>query len=146
MYIVAFALSALAVSLSIYSTLYLKKKIKQQEDLINEYGLIKAEDVKIEPLKAKVRANSVRTSPGNYTIKIFNVGPAIARNVKIEFNPVDFNDLIQMENFPYPYMEPQDSTEVYMNMHNGMTNKIGIKMQWDDDNEFNNEHTQVISL
>lgn len=146
MYIVAFALSAVALSLSIYSTLYLKKKIKYQEELINEYGLVKTEDVKIKPLKAKVRANYIQTSPGSYTIVIFNVGPAIARNVKIEFNPIDYNDLVPMDKFPYPYLEPQDSTEVYMNMHNGMTNKIGIKMQWDDDNEFNNEHTQVIQL
>lgn len=139
-------LSVLAVCLSAYTMVHQKKKIQILERKIEEHETSSPESEWIKPLKAKVRAQPIRTNPGSYTIRIFNLGPSVARNVKIEFNPSSYNDLVDLDNFPYPYLKPQDSTEVYMNMHNGLPGTLGIKMQWDDENEFNNEHTQVITL
>lgn len=140
------ALSVLAICISVYSLACQKQKIQILEKKIEEYEASSPGQQWIEPLKAKVRAQPIRTNPGSYTIRIFNVGPSIARNVKIEFNPRDYNDLIDMDMFPYPYLKPQDSTEVYLNMHKDLPGTVGIKLQWDDENEFNNEHTQVITL
>lgn len=146
MEILAIALSVLAISLSVYSMACQKQKIQILERKIEDYESSMPANKWIEPLKAKVRAQPVRTNPGSYTIRIFNVGPSIARNVKIEFNPRAYNDLIDLDKFPYPCLEPQDSTEVYLNMHKDLPGTVGIKMQWDDENEFNNEHTQLITL
>lgn len=146
MELLAIALSVLAISISVYTMACQKRKIQTLERKIGEYESSTPESQWIEPLKAKVRAQPVRTNPGSYTIRIFNVGPSIARNVKIEFNPRVYNDLIDMDKFPYPSLKPQDSTEVYLTMHKDLSGTVGIKMQWDDENEFNNEHTQVITL
>lgn len=146
MELLAIAFSFVAISLSIFTMAYQKQKIQALERKIEEYEASIPGHQWIEPLKAKVRAQPIRTNPGSYTIRIFNVGPSIARNVKIEFNPRDYNDLIDLDMFPYPSLKPQDSTEVYLNMHKDLPGTVGIKMQWDDENEFNNEHTQIITL
>ncbi|HET6558158.1 MAG TPA: hypothetical protein VFG54_12645 [Prolixibacteraceae bacterium] len=140
------ALAVLAISISVYTMVCQKQKIQTLERKIEEYEFSTPGNQWVEPLKAKVRAQTIRTNPGSYTIRIFNVGPSIARNVKIEFNPRDYNDLIDMDKFPYPYLKPQDSTEVYLTMYKDLPGTVGIKMQWDDENEFNNEHMQVITL
>lgn len=139
-------LSILAITGSVFTYLYHDKKIKSQEARINEYELTKIENEKTEVLQAKVRANSIMTKPGLRTIKIYNAGRAIARNVQIEFNPRDFDDFIRLDNFPYPYLNPQDSTEFHIHMHTGMPNTMEIKMRWDDDKKAKNEHTQIITL
>lgn len=143
---VSLVISIFAIIGSLFTYFYHDKKIKSQEARINEYELSKIENEKTEALQANVRANYFESGTGRLTIKIYNSGRAIARNVRIEFNPSDFNKMIRMENFPYPYLNPQDSTEIYMFLHNGMPNKIEIKMQWDDDNKDNNVHTQIITL
>lgn len=146
MELLTITLAVLAISISIYTMVCQKQKIQSLERKIEEVESSSPGNQWIEPLKAKVRAQPIRTNPGSYTIRIFNVGPSIARNVKIDFNPSDYNDLIDMEKFPFACLEPQDSTEVYLNMHKDLPGTVGIKMQWDDENEFNNEHTQVITL
>lgn len=146
MEIASLAISILAILGSVITYFYHDKKIKSQEARINEYELSKIENEKAEALQAKVRANYFESGTGRLTIKIYNSGRAIAKNIRIEFNPSDFNKLIRMDNFPYPYLNPQDSTEIYMFLHTGMPNTIEIKIQWDDDNKDNNLHTQIIPL
>lgn len=146
MELLAIALSILAIGISVYTMALQKQKIRILENKLQEYESSIPGIKWMEPLKAKVRAQPIRTNPGSYTIRIFNVGPSIARNVKIDFNPRDYNDLIDMDKFPFPFLNPQDSTEVYLNMQKDLPGTVGIKMQWDDENEFNNEHTQLITL
>ena len=139
-------MSILAVIGSLFTYFYHDRKIKLQEVRIKAHELSKIDDEKTEALQAKVRANCYESGTGKRTIKIFNSGRAIARNIRIDFIPSEFNDTIRMNNFPYPYLNPQDSTEIYMFLHTGLPYKTEIKMMWDDDYGVNNMHTQIITL
>lgn len=121
------------------------RKIKAQQDQINKYEISKIESAKLDAQKAKVRAIYIE-SPGRLTIKICNKGHAIAKNIRIEFNPNDISDFTRMNQFPFPYLNPEDNTEIYMLLHNGMPDSIEIKMIWDDDFKNNNEYAQIMTI
>jgi len=142
---ISLALSILALVGSVTTYLIHDKKLKSQEVRINEYELSKIENEKKEALKAKVRANSYKSRTGQQTIKIFNSGVAIARNIRIEF-PANLDTYIRMGQFPYPYMNPQDSTEISVLLTNMTPETIEIILLWDDDFKENNDYRQIITL
>lgn len=142
----AIILSLLAISLSVYAIVDNKLKLQALDVRIKEFPEDEIELRAIDSLKAKVRAVYTNTKPGSYTIQIFNAGPGIARNVNIQFSPKDYNDFIDLSHFPCQKLNPRDSKEIYMNIRKGLPSTLAIKLRWDDENEFNNEHMQVISL
>ena len=140
-----FILSIFAILGSLGTYLYHDKKIKTQEARINDYEISKFENEKVEALKAKIRA-SYKEKQGLLTIKISNKGLAIARNIRLEFNPDEYGDFIRMDQFPYPYLNPGDSTEVFMHLHTGMPDTIEIIMKWEDDFNTNNKYSKILTI
>lgn len=122
------------------------KKLKTQEARINEYELLKIENEKREALKAKVRASSYKSKPAQQTIKILNSGVAIARNIRVEFTPAEFHSYVIMSQFPFPYMNPQDFTEITMILTNNTPDTVEVNLKWDDDFKIDNEHRQILTL
>ncbi|HAH22479.1 MAG TPA: hypothetical protein DCL77_01710 [Prolixibacteraceae bacterium] len=140
------AISILALIAAGYTYIIHDRKIKSQEARINEYELSKIDNEKIEEKQAKVRLNRIKTQPGSQTIKIYNAGRAKARNIRIEFSPEDYNGFIRMDDFPYPYLNPQGSTEIIMHLVEGGVNTLEMKILWDDDYKLNNEYTEIIPV
>ena len=122
------------------------KKLKEQERKINEYQLKQIEKEDLESKKAAIRGNIVKGLKGKRTLKVYNSGRAIARNIRIE--GLDVEGLFHRadEVFPYELMNPQDYTEVNIMLFNNCAPTIKLKYIWDDESGKNNEFEQVLTL
>ena len=126
-------ISVLALIASVFTYLRHDKKLKEQECRINEYQLKQIEKEDLESKKAAIRGNIVKGLKGGRTLKVYNSGRATARNIRVE--GLDVNGLIHRadELFPYELMNPQDYTEVTIQLVVGCPSTIKLKYIWDDE-------------
>ena len=139
-------ISILALLASAFTYFKHDKKLKDQERKINEYQLKQIEKEDLESKKAAIRGNIVKGLKGKRTLKVYNSGRAIARNIRIE--GLDVEGLFHRadEVFPYELMNPQDYTEVNIMLFNNCAPTIKLKYIWDDESGKNNEFEQVLTL
>ena len=139
-------ISILALVASAFTYFKHDKKLKDQERKINEYQLKQIEKEDLESKKAAIRGNIVKGLKGHRTLKVYNSGRAIARNIRIE--GLDVEGLFHRadEVFPYELMNPQDYTEVNIMLFNNCAPTIKLKYIWDDESGKNNEFEQVLTL
>ena len=139
-------ISILALLASAFTYFKHDKKLKEQERKINEYQLKQIEKEDLESKKAAIRGNIVKGLKGKRTLKVYNSGRAIARNIRIE--GLDVEGLFHRadEVFPYELMNPQDYTEVNIMLFNNCAPTIKLKYIWDDESGKNNEFEQVLTL
>ena len=139
-------ISILALAASAFTYFKHDKKLKEQERKINEYQLKQIEKEDLESKKAAIRGNIVKGLKGKRTLKVYNSGRAIARNIRIE--GLDVEGLFHRadEVFPYELMNPQDYTEVNIMLFNNCAPTIKLKYIWDDESGKNNEFEQVLTL
>ena len=145
------AIAALVVSLgalifSAYTYSKHDKKIKAQEQIINDYQINKIVKENEESKKASIRGNIIKGDKGKRTLKVYNCGKATARDIRVE--GLDIGSLAVMRNdlFPYELMNPQDYTEVVIWVVKGSPSTIKLKYVWDDDFGQNNEFEQILTL
>lgn len=140
------AILALAFSLFVYISH--DRKLKEQERRLNEHQLQKIAAEKSEQAMAAVRANIIKQEKGRRLIKIFNSGKAVARNVNVEVRNDDhgFTFLDFTDRFPFPFLNPQDSTEFSGFVTEAPTNNLYLKITWDDDSGENRNHQQLLTL
>lgn len=139
-------ISILALAASAFTYFMHDKKLKDQERKINEYQLKQIEKEDLESKKAAIRGNIVKNLKGNRTLKVYNSGRAIARNIRIEGLGVEGLFHRADEVFPYELMNPQDYTEVNIMLFNNCAPTIKLKYIWDDESGKNNEFEQVLTL
>ena len=139
-------ISILALLASAFTYFKHDKKLNEQERKINEYQLKQIEKEDLESKKAAIRGNIVKGLKGKRTLKVYNSGRAIARNIRIE--GLDVEGLFHRadEVFPYELMNPQDYTEVNIMLFNNCAPTIKLKYIWDDESGKNNEFEQVLTL
>ena len=139
-------ISILALLASAFTYFKHDKKLKEQERKINEYQLKQIEKQDLESKKVAIRGNIVKGLKGKGTLKVYNSGRAIARNIRIE--GLDVEGLFHRadEVFPYELMNPQDYTEVNIMLFNNCAPTIKLKYIWDDESGKNNEFEQVLTL
>lgn len=139
-------ISILALLASAFTYFKHDKKLKEQERKINEYQLKQIEKEDLESKKAAIRGNIVKGLKGKRTLKVYNSGRAIARNIRVE--GLDVEGLFHRadEVFPYELMNPQDYTEVNIMLFNNCAPTIKLKYIWDDESGKNNEFEQVLTL
>lgn len=139
-------ISILALLASAFTYFKHDKKLKEQERKINEYQLKQIEKEDLESKKAAIRGNIVKGLKGKRTLKVYNSGRAIARDIRIE--GLDVEGLFHRadEVFPYELMNPQDYTEVNIMLFNNCAPTIKLKYIWDDESGKNNEFEQVLTL
>ena len=139
-------ISILALLASAFTYFKHDKKLKEQERKINEYQLKQIEKEDLESKKAAIRGNIVKGLKGKRTLKVYNSGRAIARNIRIE--GLDVEGLFHRadEVFPYELMNPQDYTEVNIMLFNNCAPTIKLKYICDDESGKNNEFEQVLAL
>lgn len=139
-------ISIVALAASAFTYLKHDKKLKDQERKINEYQLRQIEKEDIESKKAAIRGNIVKGLKGNRTLKVYNSGRAIARNIRIEGLEVDGLYHRASQFFPYELMNPQDYAEVSIILFTGYPPIIKLKYIWDDESGENNEFEQPLTL
>lgn len=139
-------ISCLALGVSVFTYFKHDKKIKAQEQIINDYQINKIAKENEESKKASIRGNIIKGDKGKRTLKVYNCGKATARDIRVE--GLDIGSLAVMRNdlFPYELMNPQDYTEVVIWVVKGSPSTIKLKYVWDDDFGQNNEFEQVLTL
>lgn len=147
MEVLGLIISILALAASIFTYLKHDKKLKDQERIINEYHLRQIEKEDLESKQAAIRGTIVKgLKSGNRTLKVYNSGRALARNIRIE--GLDVAGMFHQANtlFPYELMNPQDYTEVFILLANGYPSTIKLKYIWDDESGKDNEFEQVLTV
>ena len=139
-------ISCLALGVSVFTYFKHDKKIKAQEQIINDYQINKIAKENEDSKKASIRGNIIKGDRGKRTLKVYNCGKATARDIRVE--GLDIGSLAVMRNdlFPYELMNPQDYTEVVIWIVKGSPSTIKLKYVWDDDFGQNNEFEQVLTL
>lgn len=99
-------ISILALAASAFTYFKHDKKLKDQERKINEYQLKQIEKEDLDSKKAAIRGNIIKGLKGKRTLKVYNSGRAIARNIRIE--GLDVKGILHRadEFFPYELMNP----------------------------------------
>jgi hypothetical protein len=145
MEIAGFVLSILALFFSAF--IYIKHdiKIKQQSKLLNEYNLEKIEKEKEVQKKAIIEAFVVKGQKGTRTIKVYNKGKSIAKNVNVI---IPENDGYHIFTDPCPIdIKSQNGIEIKLGaLLEGHPNKIDIKFEWSDDYKMDNIGNQTIQI
>lgn len=144
--IAAFVVSLGALMFSAYTYSKHDKKIKAQEQIINDYQINKIEKENEESKKASIRGNIIKGDRGKRTLKVYNCGRATARNIRVEGLDIDSLAVMRNDLFPYELMNPQDYTELIIYIVKGSPSTIKLKYIWDDDFGQNNEFEQVLTL
>lgn len=144
--IAAFVVSLGALIFSAYTYSKHDKKIKAQEQIINDYQINKIAKENEESKKASIRGNIIKGDRGKRTLKVYNCGKAAARNIRVEGLDIDSLAVMRNNLFPYELMNPQDYTELIIYIVKGSPSTIKLKYIWDDDFGRNNEFEQVLTL
>ena len=144
--IAAFVVSLGALIFSAYTYSKHDKKIKAQEQIINDYQINKIKKEDEESRKANIKGNIYPGNKGKLILKVFNSGKAIARNIRVEGLDVDSLIVIGKELFPYELMNPQDDTELTLWITKDSPSTIRLRYIWDDDFGQNKEFEQVLTL
>ncbi|MDO3623685.1 hypothetical protein Q3O98_21645 [Ralstonia pseudosolanacearum] len=139
----------LALALSCYSTWRTVKFNKKQEELIESQRQLNAllaqkeAAEQAENRRASVSASFIKLGTGKYRLKVFNQGPAIARNVQISFpfgNEVVLDSEIEAK-FPMETMDRYQSVELAALVHMQSPSKVGIQLDWIDEDGANRSKT-----
>lgn len=145
MVIAGFILSLLATLGAIYTYINHDRRIKKQENLLNEYQLKRFKSEEIENQRALIKGNIIKGDKGRRTLLIFNAGKAIAYNIRLEVLS-ELDGIINFEFEPYEMLNPQDKTDISFFLAMGHSQTIKVKYFWNDDFKEDNEFIQVLSL
>jgi hypothetical protein len=146
-------IASLSLFLSIVVHFSSRNHNKKNEELIrHEIELIRVQlqkekkDAKDE-LKANVSARMFKVGKNNWKIRIYNLGPATAKNViisKYENDEFIHEGLITAK-FPMKKMEPGQSVELSAFVHFHSKQKEIIELTWDDTSGTQNKNTIEIT-
>ncbi|OLL27580.1 hypothetical protein BTH42_32685 [Burkholderia sp. SRS-W-2-2016] len=130
----------LALVLSCYSTWKMLQFNRKQEKLIgsqrqlNDLLTDKEATERAEAKRANPGAAFLRVGSGNYRLKIYNQGPAVARNVSISFP--EGNELVSQRDvdgkFPLQTLEKYQSVELIASVHMNSPSKLTVRIDWTD--------------
>ena len=141
---VPIVISLLAFGLSLYTYVIHDRKIKEQDKLINQFTLEKFEKEAELDKKAVVEAKITRGVKNKRTIKIYNRGRAIAKNVVVKFPG---NPSLNIRDYISPIdINPQSSMDIYVSVHFGSPSTLQVDYEWEDGVKVDNRGSQVIQL
>ena len=144
--VMSILLAALALAFSCYTFFAHDRRLKKQENLLNEYQIRSLAQSEEENKKAIIRAKAVKYKSGNRTLYINNEGKAKARNLKVEM-PDSEQVYASRPDFPLSYVEllPGASREVTLLLSEG-DDELTLVYEWDDDYSKDNRESQTIDL
>lgn len=146
MEIISALLAIFAFVFSLYTFFAHDRRLKKQENLLNEYQLRSLAQNEEENKKAIIRAKAVKYNSGNRTLYIYNTGKAKARNLKV-IMPKDDQVYASRPDFPLHYDEllPDASREVILYLSEG-DDELTLIYEWEDDYSKENKEQQTIDL
>jgi hypothetical protein len=95
--------------------------------------------------KADLRATFVKHGSSRYRFKVSNLGPAAARDVRLEF-PEGNNYIHVDERFPLELLEHHQTVELPAVVGMDTPSKLKVKFIWNDDFKTNNEKIVFATL
>lgn len=139
-------LALLAFGFSLYTFFAHDRRLKKQENLLNEYQLRSLAQNEEENKKAIIRAKAVKYNSGNRTLYIYNTGKAKARNLKVEMPKRD-QVYASRPDFPLNYDEllPDASREVVLLLSEG-DDELTLVYSWEDEFSKDNKEEQTLDL
>lgn len=151
MEITSLIISIVSLVLGAFTFWFYDRKTKRQDAKINEYQLKNFEEEETKKKKASVRGNVAKGLKNSArTLKIFNSGDAVAKNVRLELLSCPDSVYCDLEDiFPYRLMNPQDNISIDFSVCKceGETDKkLEIKLIWDDDFQNDNSIEQVFVI
>jgi len=147
MTVAGFVISCLALLWGVFTYCKHDKKIKSQDEKINQYKLELIEKQKVDEKKAIIEANVINGDSYKRIIKVYNKGKAIARKVNVI--------IPEMGNFhvshnPCPVdIRPQNNIDIEIRAFmskDSSNSKIDIEFEWSDDFCELNTDRQTIQL
>lgn len=144
-------LSGLAVLIASGSFLYSycmykrhDKKLKTQQRQINEFNLKKFRQRKEDEKKAIIEANVIKGIRGKRTVKIYNKGKAIAKNVRVSFSDTKN---VNISDFPSPIdIKPQKSINIDIKPFKKAPDMLKLNWEWQDEFSSQNQDSDIIQL
>ncbi|MCT4083751.1 hypothetical protein HZP81_08325 [Elizabethkingia anophelis] len=139
--------SLLTFLFTIFTFFRYDRKQKNLDAKLKNYELQEIELKAISEKQAQVKANIIKGDRGKRTVKIFNSGKAIARNIRLEFEPQnDFSFLFDKEKFPFEFLNPQEGTDYSFQVVKEYPRQIRIILFWDDDFGNDRSYEQILTL
>lgn len=116
------------------------KRIKKQEQLLNDLQIKQYKKAEDQEKQAKVECNIIQGIKGGRRIRFYNSGLSDARNVRIEILNEDC--LVGVEGIgswgPYELINPRNGyREERIFLCEGHTDVLQLRITWDDDFENN---------
>jgi hypothetical protein len=137
-------ISTIALLLSFYTYFKHDKKIKNQSKLINEFQLLKLKKESESEKKAIIEANVIKGEKGKRTIKVYNKGKAVAKNVVVTFPE---NQNVVFMDYPKSIdIRAQNSIEIIFYAYNESPDVLQINFEWEDGIKANNKDSQIIQV
>lgn len=117
-----------------------EEKLKEYELALKKHELEKIQAEERDEKKAKIEARIIKISKGNYRLKIWNSGNAVAYNIKASI-PEEYSIIIMKDKMPYEYLEPKNGFEECVVIHMQSAPKFKVISEWEDEmgNKFSNE-------
>ena len=147
MEIAALIIACVSLLFAVFTFVFYDRKLKKQDSILKDYELKNMHEKEEESKKAQVKANIIKSDKGKRNIKIFNAGKAVARNIRLDFDPPnDFSFINDKEKFPFEFMNPQDGTDYAFQLVMEYPRTIKIKLTWDDSFGKDREYEQILTL
>lgn len=122
----------------------------QENDVDMEYKKLQIEKMKAEAetrLKASIRGNIIKGyRGGTSTLKIFNAGAAIARNVRVEWLNENDNVILTRDFTEIGELTPQNSRSYTLHLTLGHPETMNLRYSWDDDYATGNQIEESLQL
>lgn len=146
MEVITALLAIFAFGFSLYTFFAHDRRLKKQENLLNEYQLRLMALGEDELKQAVVRAEIGSRNKGNRTVYIANYGKAKASNLRIELIN---EDEIYASNPELPWdikeLLPRAHRDILLLLSEG-NDEATFKFSWDDEYKKGNTEQQTISL
>ena len=143
---ISIVLSVLAFALSIFTYFAHDRRLKKQEQKLNDYKMRSLAQSEEEGKKAVIRAEALKNTNGKRTLYIKNRGKAIAYNLKVDI--LDNEQVVASRpELPQTYDEllPDASRKILLLLTEG-DDEITVTFEWEDDFKKDNKDSQTIDL
>ncbi|GIM60398.1 hypothetical protein [Capnocytophaga canis] len=122
-----------------------KKRLDQQQELLNEYGIKKFEQEKEDRKKADLLVKC-RETTGSDFLQITNIGKSPALNVVIHTEGLEEKGYYFYDNTPFPVLNPQESFQKQVLIAGNAQNNPIVLITWDDEFKKNNKKEVTLTF
>jgi hypothetical protein len=142
--IIALALTFLSIAYTISVDIRSRRTVRIQNEL-NTKLLAKEVDEESKRNKAEVNASFFKGFNNTWTLRIFNKGNSIARNVNWSFVGEEPGWMFHRNVFPLEFLNPGQNIDMNASIFFGNKGTAKIEITWEDDSSKANKWESIIS-